>query len=104
MQVREVGALDSLGACVFLPSSLICGECLLPLYPGQFHNIRLNLFNIVLVLDLSRSAALHTLTDAVANIVARGLPFRFGVVPLRETEEGTSSFCIYVCNRWTSAD
>ncbi|KAJ7787643.1 hypothetical protein B0H14DRAFT_2952377, partial [Mycena olivaceomarginata] len=64
---------------------------LLPLYPGQFHNIRLNLFNIVLVLDLSRSAALHTLTDAVANIVTRGLPFRFGVVPLRETEEGTKT-------------
>ncbi|KAJ7342428.1 glycosyltransferase family 24 protein [Mycena albidolilacea] len=60
-----------------------------PLYPGQFHNIRLNLFNIVLVLDLSRPAALHTLTGAVANIVARGLPFRFGVVPLGETEEGT---------------
>ncbi|KAJ7809887.1 hypothetical protein B0H14DRAFT_1493534 [Mycena olivaceomarginata] len=60
-----------------------------PLYPGQFHNIRLNLFNIVLVLDLSHPAALHTLTGAVANIVARGLPFRFGVVPLAETEEGT---------------
>jgi UDP-glucose:glycoprotein glucosyltransferase len=54
----------------------------------------------VLVLDLSHPAALHTLTGAVANIVARGLPFRFGVVPLAETEEGMSSFR----NRWTSAD
>jgi UDP-glucose:glycoprotein glucosyltransferase len=77
-------------------------QILRPLHAGQFHNIRLNVFNAVLVLDLSRPAALYTLTGAVANIVAQGLPFRLGVVPLEETEEGVSSFGIYLCSRWTS--
>ncbi|KAJ7839158.1 hypothetical protein B0H14DRAFT_2787929, partial [Mycena olivaceomarginata] len=63
--------------------SILC-----PLYPGQFYNIHLYLFNVVLVLDLSRPRnAAHT--GAVANIVGRGLPFHCGVVPLGETEEGT---------------
>ncbi|KAJ7057937.1 UDP-glucose:glycoprotein glucosyltransferase-domain-containing protein [Mycena amicta] len=58
-----------------------------PLYPGQFHNIKLNLFNIVLVLDLSQSSSLN-MVASVANIINRNFPFRFGVVPLAETEEG----------------
>ncbi|KAJ7788771.1 hypothetical protein B0H14DRAFT_3892259 [Mycena olivaceomarginata] len=70
--------------------SIHCGACRSSARAGQFHNIRLNVFNAVLVLDLSlsRPAALYTLTGAVANIVAQGLPFRLGVVPLEETEEG----------------
>ncbi|KAF7297231.1 hypothetical protein MIND_00956200 [Mycena indigotica] len=58
-----------------------------PLYPGQFHSLKLNLFNIVLVLDLSESSTLDMLTS-ISNIINRGLPFRFGVVPLTETEDG----------------
>ncbi|KAJ7078310.1 glycosyltransferase family 24 protein [Mycena belliarum] len=59
-----------------------------PLYPGQFHNIKLNLFNVVLVLDLSQPSSLHTLTGAVASIISRHFPFRFGIVPLAETDDG----------------
>ncbi|KAJ7130733.1 glycosyltransferase family 24 protein [Mycena crocata] len=59
-----------------------------PLYPGQFHNIKLNLFNVVLVLDLSQPTSLTTITGAVANIISRSFPFRFGIVPLAETEDG----------------
>ncbi|KAJ6626996.1 glycosyltransferase family 24 protein [Mycena sp. CBHHK59/15] len=59
-----------------------------PLYPGQFHNIKLNLFNVVLVLDLSRHSSLNTVTGAVASIISRNFPFRFGIVPLTETEDG----------------
>ncbi|KAF7307809.1 hypothetical protein MKEN_01141000 [Mycena kentingensis (nom. inval.)] len=59
-----------------------------PLYPGQFHNVKLNLFNVVLVLDLSQPTSLNMLS-MVANIINRNFPFRFGVVPLSETEEGT---------------
>ncbi|KAJ7303149.1 hypothetical protein DFH08DRAFT_977220 [Mycena albidolilacea] len=81
---------DANGRCRYAKWAPSIRSCL-PLYPGQFHNIRLNLFNIVLMLDLSRPAALRTLTDAIANIVAWGLLFRFGVVPLRETEEGTKT-------------
>ncbi|KAJ7651981.1 glycosyltransferase family 24 protein [Mycena polygramma] len=59
-----------------------------PVYPGQFHNIKLNMFNIVLVLDLSQPASLNTITGAVASIINRNFPFRFGIVPLAETEDG----------------
>ncbi|KAK0480614.1 UDP-glucose:glycoprotein glucosyltransferase-domain-containing protein [Armillaria novae-zelandiae] len=59
-----------------------------PLYPGQFHNIKLNIFNIVLVLDLSQTNALSFIGGAVANIVERSFPFRFGIVPSIESEDG----------------
>ncbi|KAJ7136717.1 glycosyltransferase family 24 protein [Mycena epipterygia] len=59
-----------------------------PLYPGQFHNIKLNMFNVVLVLDLSQPSSLQTITGAVASIISRNFPFRFGIVPLAETEDG----------------
>ncbi|KAF7345254.1 hypothetical protein MSAN_01902000 [Mycena sanguinolenta] len=59
-----------------------------PLYPGQFHNVKLNLFNVVLVLDLSQPASINTVTGPVASIISRSFPFRFGIVPLAETEDG----------------
>jgi UDP-glucose:glycoprotein glucosyltransferase len=58
------------------------------LYPGQFHSLRRNLNNIVLVLDLSSPASLHFITVPIPTFINRGLPFRFGVVPLVETEAG----------------
>ncbi|KAF9513801.1 glycosyltransferase family 24 protein [Hydnum rufescens UP504] len=56
------------------------------LYPGQFHSLRRNLNNIVLVLDLSSPISLHFITVPIPTFINRGLPFRFGVVPLVETE------------------
>ncbi|KAK0458728.1 UDP-glucose:glycoprotein glucosyltransferase-domain-containing protein, partial [Desarmillaria tabescens] len=59
-----------------------------PLYPGQFHNIKRNIFNVVLVLDLSQTNALTFIGGAVANIIERSFPFRFGIVPSIESEDG----------------
>ncbi|KAJ7485860.1 glycosyltransferase family 24 protein [Mycena latifolia] len=59
-----------------------------PLYPGQFHNIKRNLYNVVLVLDLSQPSSVQTITGAVASIIGRGFPFRFGVVPAAQSEDG----------------
>ncbi|KAJ3833052.1 UDP-glucose:glycoprotein glucosyltransferase-domain-containing protein [Lentinula raphanica] len=59
-----------------------------PLYPGQFHMIKLNLFNVVLALDLSRPANLVFVAGTMHTIIERGLPFRFGVVPIAETDDG----------------
>ncbi|KAJ7185207.1 UDP-glucose:glycoprotein glucosyltransferase-domain-containing protein [Mycena filopes] len=64
-------------------------------YPGQFHNIKLNLFNVVLVLDLSRPASLSMITSAVAGIISRNLPFRFGIVPLAESEDGAKMATLF---------
>lgn len=53
-----------------------------PLYPGQLHTLRQNLYNIVLVLDLAQAMSLDTITSAVATMIQRGVPIRFGVVPM----------------------
>ncbi|KAJ7909648.1 glycosyltransferase family 24 protein [Mycena leptocephala] len=59
-----------------------------PLYPGQFHNIKLNMFNVILVLDLSQPGSLSMITGPVASIISKNFPFRFGIVPITETEDG----------------
>jgi UDP-glucose:glycoprotein glucosyltransferase len=57
-----------------------------PLYPGQLHAIRLNMWNVILVLDLSQAVALETITSAVATMIQRGVPIRFGIVPMFNPE------------------
>jgi UDP-glucose:glycoprotein glucosyltransferase len=52
---------------------------------GQFHTIKRNLFNIILVLDLSQTANIHFIAGPVANIIERTFPFRWGIVPVVET-------------------
>jgi len=64
-------------------------QLLRPMYPGQFPTIKRNLHNTVLLLDMSQRVSLEWITGPVFNIIQRGLPFRFGVVPLVETDEGT---------------
>ncbi|TFK19735.1 hypothetical protein FA15DRAFT_759842 [Coprinopsis marcescibilis] len=59
-----------------------------PMYPGQFPSVKANLFNTVLALDLSQVGAVNFIVGPVSNIIERGLPFRFGVVPIVETEDG----------------
>jgi len=71
----------SLSSHFFLRSKLLRGT-----FPGQFHTVRRNLNNIVVVLDLSRLDSLRFISGPVAQIISRGLPFRFGVVPMLETE------------------
>ncbi|KZT24849.1 glycosyltransferase family 24 protein [Neolentinus lepideus HHB14362 ss-1] len=59
-----------------------------PIYPGSYHNVKLNLWNVVLVMDLSQTSSLNFLSSTVSNIIQRNFPFRFGVVPAVESEEG----------------
>ncbi len=58
-----------------------------PIFPGQFPSIKRNLFNIVLILDLSNPTSLHILGGTVSNIIDRGIPFRFGLVPSTTSDE-----------------
>ncbi|KAH9848797.1 glycosyltransferase family 24 protein [Lenzites betulinus] len=58
------------------------------LYPGQFPTVKFNLFNIVLAADLSQGSTIEFLGGTVNQLIHRGLPFRWGVAPLVETEEG----------------
>ncbi|KAJ9120827.1 hypothetical protein QFC22_002761 [Naganishia vaughanmartiniae] len=54
---------------------------LTPSRPGGFQPVRRNIWNTVLVLDLSTRTGLATIGQTVSNYIRRGFPFRFGVVP-----------------------
>ncbi|KAH8978341.1 UDP-glucose:glycoprotein glucosyltransferase-domain-containing protein [Lactarius akahatsu] len=59
-----------------------------PTYPGQAPTVRRNMFNVVFVFDLSRSASLHFITNTISMLIDRSYPIRLGIVPVVETEEG----------------
>jgi hypothetical protein len=53
-----------------------------PTYPGQLNSVALNLHNVVLVLDLTKSGSLTLIVDNIKQFVSRGIPVRFGLVPI----------------------
>ncbi|KAM0749302.1 hypothetical protein T439DRAFT_327029 [Meredithblackwellia eburnea MCA 4105] len=57
-------------------------DLLRPVYPGQMNLLARNLHNLVLILDFSRPDHLRLITESVKTYVSRGIPVRFGVVPL----------------------
>nr|XP_018263998.1 UDP-glucose:glycoprotein glucosyltransferase [Kwoniella dejecticola CBS 10117]OBR86156.1 UDP-glucose:glycoprotein glucosyltransferase [Kwoniella dejecticola CBS 10117] len=72
------------------PSSL--GGFLRQVYPGQFHTVRRNTWNLVFVLDLAQIASLDIIANAISPMIQRGLPIRFGVVPMFEPGKDDLSF------------
>lgn len=60
------------------------------MYPGALPTVRANLFNVILVLDLSYTSNLNFISGPMSNLLRRDLPLRFGVVPQVETADGTS--------------
>ncbi|OXG53132.1 UDP-glucose:glycoprotein glucosyltransferase [Cryptococcus neoformans] len=58
-----------------------------PVYPGQFHNVRRNTFNLIFALDLSRISSLELIVHSISTMIQRGLPIRFGIVPVFEPEQ-----------------
>jgi UDP-glucose:glycoprotein glucosyltransferase len=61
-----------------------------PSRPGSFQPVRQNIWNVVLVLDLSQRVNLHVMAHTIGTLIQRGIPFRFGVVPLVGDEEDIS--------------
>jgi hypothetical protein len=53
-----------------------------------FPTVRLNLFNVVLTLDLSQTSSFTFMAGPMANMIERGIPLRFGLVPIVEGSEG----------------
>ncbi|ODO11431.1 hypothetical protein I350_00211 [Cryptococcus amylolentus CBS 6273] len=62
-----------------------------PLYPGQFHTVRRNAFNLIFTLDISQISSLEIIAGSLAQMVQRGIPIRFGIVPV--FEPGTNDLC-----------
>ncbi|KAI0715904.1 glycosyltransferase family 24 protein [Cerioporus squamosus] len=66
-----------------------------PMYPGQFPTLKRNLFNVVLVVDLSQLSSIDFIASTVQALINRGMPFRWGVAPLVETEDGARMARLY---------
>ncbi|EJD40203.1 hypothetical protein AURDEDRAFT_70440 [Auricularia subglabra TFB-10046 SS5] len=62
-----------------------------PMFPGQFPHIKQNLWNVILALDLSQSASLNFIAGSVSNIIQRNFPFRWGIVPLIESDNAAKA-------------
>ncbi|BGP16173.1 hypothetical protein JCM10213_001389 [Rhodosporidiobolus nylandii] len=60
-------------------------ELLRPTYPGAMTLVARNLNNVVFLLDLSQPNSLLLIVENVKHFVSRGIPVRFGVVPLVAT-------------------
>jgi UDP-glucose:glycoprotein glucosyltransferase len=63
-------------------------KLLRPLYPGQAPTVRRNMYNVVVVLDLSRPSSLRFIANTLSMLIDRLFPVRFGIVPIVETEDG----------------
>lgn len=70
--------------------NFLCVQLLQPMYPGALPAVKANLFNVVLVLDLSQTSSLNFMSGPMSNILNRDLPIRFGVVPQVESADGAS--------------
>jgi hypothetical protein len=64
-----------------------------PIYPGQFHSVRRNTWNLVFVLDLASVPSLDVIATTASTLIQRGVPFRFGFVPM--TTPGVDDMCAY---------
>lgn len=62
-------------------------QLLRPIHPREFHSIKRNLFNIIMVLDLTDTNILGFVSSTLMSLIERGYPFRFGLVPIIETED-----------------
>lgn len=59
-----------------------------PVYPGQLHLVRRNALNGILAVDLSKKAQLGSVANEALGFVKRGVPVRFGVVPVGDNTAG----------------
>ncbi|GAA5989455.1 hypothetical protein JCM10908_000480 [Rhodotorula pacifica] len=80
-------------------------ELLRPSYPGSMTQVARNLNNLVFVIDLSQPASLAHITQNIKQYVSRGVPIRFGVVPLVGSSGDSSSVATLMAQMtWYLAD
>lgn len=61
-----------------------------PTQPGAFQNVKRNLWNVVLVLDMTQRSTYGVIAQQVRSLIQRGLPLRFGLVPMVDETNETS--------------
>ncbi|KAM5438753.1 killer toxin resistant protein [Microsporum canis] len=57
-----------------------------PTYPGQFHELRREVHNVVLPLDLANKEDITLFVEEIQAFVLNKVPIRFGLVPLQRSE------------------
>jgi UDP-glucose:glycoprotein glucosyltransferase len=62
-----------------------------PLYPGQFPSVALNLYNLILAVDMSNRHTLVWIYQHAWNLITRKFTFRWGIVPLVDTPEAAKA-------------
>lgn len=55
-----------------------------PVFPGQLHPIRRNVFNLILVEDLSRVESLNRVVNEIQGFIKRLIPVHFGIVAVNK--------------------
>ncbi|GAA5899753.1 Kre5p [Sporobolomyces salmoneus] len=63
-------------------------DLLRPTYPGSMNLVARNLNNVVFVLDLSQPSSLVLIAQNLKQFITRGIPIRFGLVPIVAATEG----------------
>jgi len=90
IQLRPLATVSTRGTLI--PHQILhyinFNKLLRPLFPGQAPTVRRNMYNVVLVFDLSRPFCLHFIANTLSMLIDRSYPVRFGLVPIIETEDG----------------
>ncbi|KAG2196556.1 hypothetical protein INT47_010395 [Mucor saturninus] len=66
-------------------------EYLRPAYPGQLPPVKKNLFNLILIEDLSQLESLNRIINEIQMMIKRTIPIRFGTVSIVKDEYSTST-------------
>ncbi|KAG2188930.1 hypothetical protein INT44_004072 [Umbelopsis vinacea] len=74
-------------------------DLLKPTYPGQLRTIRKNIYHVLFTVDLSQPNWAATIGGSVQDMIKKGYPIRFGVVPKlgshRESSETSMALCVH---------
>ncbi|KAI9019525.1 UDP-glucose:glycoprotein glucosyltransferase-domain-containing protein [Phycomyces nitens] len=73
-------------------------DLLKPTYPGQLRTIRKNIYNLLMVDNLSSHAALTRMKNEVLEMVKRGTPIRFGLLPVVGDEDSPATVAAKAVN------
>ncbi|KAI8384821.1 UDP-glucose:glycoprotein glucosyltransferase-domain-containing protein [Radiomyces spectabilis] len=66
-------------------------DMLRPVYPGQLRAIRRNVYNLLMIEDLSTLTSLNRIKDDIQHMIKQGTPIRFGIMPLVDADEYSAS-------------
>jgi len=55
------------------------------MYPGQLPPVRRDIHNVIIPVDFTSSEHVSNILDTILNLIQRGIPLRWGIVPQTPT-------------------